>query len=63
MFLSLLLIPATGFLLIVLLGRYVMARVLLLLNIVGLVLAIFCALFLLNDVIITNSPVIVNLGE
>lgn len=63
MFLSLLLLPLSGFLSIILLGRFVSKKFILSLNLFSLGLAICVAFNLLLDVLIFNSPALVECGE
>jgi hypothetical protein len=63
MFLSLLFLPLGGFLATILFSRYVTKNFILYLNISSLLLAIIIALRLLLDVLIYNSPALVDLGD
>jgi hypothetical protein len=63
MFLSLLFLPLGGFLATILFSRYVSRKFILCINITSLILAIIIALRLLLDVLIYNSPALVDLGN
>jgi proton-translocating NADH-quinone oxidoreductase, chain L len=63
MFLSLLFLPLIGFLLIIVLGRFVNRYFLMVLNLSSLIVAIFFSLYLLLDMFTNNTNAVIDLGN
>lgn len=63
MYLATLFLPLIGFLSIILFGRFLNKFHILIMNMFSLVLALFCSILAVKEVILSNSPVIVDLGS